>query len=559
MSTNPSLPASPPVDGGAPVVPALFVLKADVETRDDVRLAELEIEGLTGSHAVALADAEHLGDLATTAEGLARTEGRDRVLVGTVFRDDARLARRLGMVEQVWLAADAAPIVPVQAAFEALAGATGLRRSSPTHVSRRKNEYLTHSFHKYKAKFFPRMARALANYTVPGGGRILDPFVGSGTLLVESSLMGIASRGLDIDPLSAFIARLKVDSLRLGTPSFTDAAEIFDTALIARTDPGSLFAEPVSDGEFRLPEFIASKMSEQRASVESEVAAVRSALLAVPPGPARELLTLALSHALATKISLRWMGTGDNRFALAVAKRSVLQLVRTHVAKLRTGLEQRDRLVADGLLSPEALTPAVVDLGDVRAMAYESESFAGIATSPPYLPASSGRETYLRSRAPSLVALGLLNEAQVLELDQSMIGSILRSPNGQRTVLPREIVDLVEWMQPQRARAPKALPTAVYFHDLIASLREMARVLQPGGRLAMVVSTEHVFYDLISRQIVRRLNMPDVLCELIAEPANEIALHLDRVVRIELPKMDYAARPASRGPYSESIVLASKT
>lgn len=552
-----SLLSSPPSGPRTTAVPALFVLKADVETSDDVRLAELEIEGLTGSCPVMLADAQPLAGLAATAEGLSRTHAKDHVLVGVVSRDDQQLGTRLGMVEEVWLA-DQEPIVPVQTAFESLAGATGLKRPSLTHVSRRKNEYLTHSFHKYKAKFFPRMARALANYTVPGAGRILDPFVGSGTLLVESSLMGVPSTGLDIDPLSAYMARLKVDALSLDTASFNAAVAPFEAALVSRIGQESLFATPIQESVFRLPEFIGSKMSEQRAFVESEVAAVQSALATVPSGPGRELLRLALSHALATKVSLRWMGTGDNRFALAVAKRSVLQLLRAQLAKLRAGLEQRDQLVAGGSLALAALAPSVVDLGDVRAMAYDDESFAGIATSPPYLPASSGRETYLRSRAPSLVALGLLTEAQILELDQSMIGSILRAPNGQRTVLPAEIVDLVEWMKPQRARAPKALPTAVYFHDLIASLREMGRVLKPGGRLAMVVSTEHIFYDLLSRDVVRRLNMPDVLSELIAEPANEIPLSVDRVLQIELPKMDYAARPASRGPYSESIILASK-
>ena len=34
-------------------------------------------------------------------------------------------------------------------------------------ATRRKNSYLTHNFHKYKAKFFPRLARSLVNMTVP--------------------------------------------------------------------------------------------------------------------------------------------------------------------------------------------------------------------------------------------------------------------------------------------------------------------------------------------------------------------------------------------------------
>jgi hypothetical protein len=558
MSTSLNIPSRPIKDQAARPTPAIFVLKADVETSDDTQLAELEIEGLTGFRAATLSDSGQLGDLAAVVERLSCMGAEDRVLVGSASREDPRLEKRLGMVQEIWLAADEEPIVPIQAAFESLAGATGLQRPSLTHVSRRKNEYLTHSFHKYKAKFFPRMARALANYTVPHMGRILDPFVGSGTLLVESTLMGVPSTGLDIDPLSTFIARIKVDALWLATADFNEAVEIFDAALGAKLGQGSFFELQTLETVFGLPEFIGSKMSEQRGSIESEVAGIQSALVTVPPGLAHDLLRLTLSHALATKVSLRWMGTGDNRFALAVAKRSVVQIVRSHIIRLRAGLEQRDQLVAAGLLSPETLMPSIVDLGDVRTMGYDDESFAGITTSPPYLPASSGRETYLRSRAPSLVALGLLTEAQVLEIDQSMIGSILRAPNGQRTILPKEIVDLVEWMKPQRARAPKALPTAVYFHDLIASLREMGRVLEAGGRIAMVVSTEHVFYDLISREIVRRLNMPEILSELIDEPANEIPLRVDRVVQIELPKMDYAARPASRGPYSESIILASK-
>jgi tRNA G10 N-methylase Trm11 len=462
------------------------------------------------------------------------------------------------MIQEVHLDPPAEPIVPVQGAFERLAGASGTERAVFGHANRRKNEYLAHSFHKYKAKFFPRMARALANYTVPGDGRILDPFAGSGTLLVEAALMGMDATGVDIDPLSVFIARSKVDALTVATAHFDEAASSMRDGLGGPDGQGSLLTEHVRSERFRLPEFIGSKMPDQRATVEAEVSAIRAAVHQVPVGPPRNLLFIALSHALATKVSLRWMGTGDNRFALSVAKRSVAQIMAGQVKRIHEGLAQRDELVRVDLLELDELGRVEIEAGDVRAMRFDNGVFAGITTSPPYLPASSGRETYLRSRAPSLVALGLLSEAEILNVDQSMIGSILREPNGQRSVLPDEIINLVEWMKPQRARAPKALPIAVYFHDLIASLREMGRVLTPGGRLAMVVSTEHVFYDLMSREIVRRLNMPDALSELMAQPANEIPLRLDRVVQIELPKMDFAARPASRGSYSESIVIAER-
>lgn len=550
--------AATPASGG-PVVPALFILKDDVETADDVRLAELEIEGLTGRRVVPFATAKAAGEWAPLLDAAAGEVEPERLLLGDIDPDDPSLSRRLGMIEEIRFpgCAGVLTIVPDQLGFERAGGARGTRGAmSP--ANRRKNEYLTHPFHKYKAKFFPRMARALTNYTTPGNATVLDPFVGSGTLTVEAALMGIPSAGIDVDPLSVFIAQVKVDALRVSLPEFDAAAAELEMRMTDRGGQASLLADDDAR-DYLLPEFIGRKLDGDRSEIELEVNVIRAGLDACPRSPALPLLRLALSHALATKVSLRWMGTGDNRFALAVARRTVSQIFANHVRRMRKALIQRNLLVEQGLLVVDELARADLHLGDVRQLPFCDETFAGVVTSPPYLPASSGRETYLRSRAPSLLALNLMTEQEILtrEADE-MIGSILRSANGHRTVIPREIVELVEWMRPQRARAPKAEATAVYFHDLADALREIGRVLKPGGRLAMVVSAQHVFYDLVTRNIVRRLSMPDVIAELIEAPANEIALRLQRVVTITLPKMDYAARPASREEYAEAIILAER-
>lgn len=554
LTSTPATAASPP-----PTAPALFVLKADVETPDDIRLAELEIEGLTRRRATPLLTATAAGEWKPLLEIAGGEVQPERLLLGEIDPDDPSLARRLGMIEEIRFlgCAGVLSIVPDQLAFERAGGASGTA-SAMSPANRRKNEYLTHPFHKYKAKFFPRMARALTNYTTPGDASVLDPFIGSGTLAVEASLMGIASAGIDVDPLSIFIARLKVEALHVSLSDFDIAMAELGMRLTNKNGQASLFA---ADGvaDYLLPEFIGCKLDGHRSDIELEVGVIRAAIESCSDSPALPLLRLALSHALATKVSLRWMGTGDNRFALAVAKRTVTQIFTSHLSRVRQALLQRDFLVEQGLLRIEELAETDVRLGDVRQLPFADESFAGVVTSPPYLPASSGRETYLRSRAPSLLALNLLSEEEILAREATeMIGSILRSPNGNGKILPAEIVELVEWMRPQRARAPKAEATGVYFHDLAASLREIGRVLKPGGRLAMVVSAQHVFYDLVSRQIVRRLSMPDVIAEIIDEPANEIALRLDRVITITLPKMDYAARPASREAYAEAIILAER-
>ncbi len=78
----------------------------------------------------------------------------------------------------------------------------------------------THGFHKYPAKFIPHIPKwAIAKYLVVHKDKtILDPFCGSGTTLVEGMLAGHNVIGIDIDPLSCLIAKVKttpVDTSKL--------------------------------------------------------------------------------------------------------------------------------------------------------------------------------------------------------------------------------------------------------------------------------------------------------------------------------------------------------
>src|SRR5579862_2855274 len=74
--------------------------------------------------------------------------------------------------------------------------------------------YLTHYLYPYKGKFHPKMARALINYVHPqDDGIVMDNFAGSGTLLVEATLMGLDSVGVELNPVSVLMSQTKCDSL----------------------------------------------------------------------------------------------------------------------------------------------------------------------------------------------------------------------------------------------------------------------------------------------------------------------------------------------------------
>lgn len=78
-------------------------------------------------------------------------------------------------------------------------------------ISTRDVNTYTHGFHKYPAKFIPHIPRwAIDKYLNDERyNNILDPFCGSGTTLVEGVLAGFNVIGIDIDPLSAMISKVK--------------------------------------------------------------------------------------------------------------------------------------------------------------------------------------------------------------------------------------------------------------------------------------------------------------------------------------------------------------
>lgn len=69
-------------------------------------------------------------------------------------------------------------------------------------------ERLTHYAFRFPAKFHPPVIRALLRaYTNPGD-RVLDPFCGSGSLLVEAAVAGRDAIGTDVDPVAVFVSNV---------------------------------------------------------------------------------------------------------------------------------------------------------------------------------------------------------------------------------------------------------------------------------------------------------------------------------------------------------------
>jgi RMKL-like, methyltransferase domain len=68
-----------------------------------------------------------------------------------------------------------------------------------------KTGYGTHGLFPYRGKFHPQMIKGLINIMgLKPGDTVLDPMMGSGTVLIEACLMGINSVGIDASPFCRF-------------------------------------------------------------------------------------------------------------------------------------------------------------------------------------------------------------------------------------------------------------------------------------------------------------------------------------------------------------------
>lgn len=417
--------------------------------------------------------------------------------------------------------------------------------------------HLSHDIHYYKAKFFPRMARSLLNICSQklgeGQHRVLDNFVGSGTTLLEASLLGIPSVGLDIDPLSVMIAATKLQAISIESELLSKEV-VCTLQSIENQIIESRFCDQskLPESNIVFPTWLLKnrKMSIEIASeLSREIHQIKTAIFN-SDRRVQNLLNILLSDAISRKIKMRFMGTGVGRFSLTFAKSMLLDIFRkslqqyVKVGAMCEWLEKTIHL---------HFTEAQVIAADARNIPNTLGLFDILITSPPYLPASSGRESYAKARALSLIALNL----QSLEEVDSLVDDSIGSMNGgyiDINALSNIERDLVDWLSKDKLRNIKAEPTAKYFLDMKTSFAEMYRVLQPGGMAVVVSGKNSTFYEFSTRQPLYIVNVAEIL----ASQAEKIGFEVDALHDIQLDKSNKNARPRSLDDYYETLIMLRK-
>jgi DNA modification methylase len=256
-----------------------------------------------------------------------------------------------------------------------------------------------HGFHSYPAKMHPLVARRLIEAFSAPGERVLDPFCGSGTVLVEARLAGRAAVGVDANPLAVRLARLKVrGSSSDERARLIEAAERVAASADARRKARSGATHRYGPADMAL----------FQPHVLLELDGLRAGIDALPDANARGDLELVLSSIL-VKLSRKSGDTSEQgiekRFAAGYP-------ARLFVRKTEELCKNLEAIAAELAHAP----PARVLEGDARRLEGVSPGSIALAlTSPPY----PGNYDYLAHHAARLRWLRLRPE----RFDQREIGA----------------------------------------------------------------------------------------------------------------------------------------
>jgi len=320
---------------------------------------------------------------------------------------------------------------------------------------------LTHGFHAYPARMHPATARALVRMGLDGRTSrkrpsvVLDPFCGSGTVLIEARWVGAKARGVDANPLAVLIARAKTAAGR--PPQQREVRERADAigAQVIEAGKAARLGEGRS-GQERAPRGVDAQHRQRQLAnwfsphVRRELEALAAAIDGENKRVA-DILTAVLSSIL-YKVSKRESDTATGQVERKVARGASARLFVKRATELVDGLSA---------LAKQSGPNVGVARGDARHL--ERADIAGgnadaIITSPPY----PGTYDYLEHQKLRYAFLGL----GAGKFREDEIGS-RRSFRGDETIL--------------RAATER------WRRDFRATLEQMVRALKRGGTAAIVM------------------------------------------------------------------------
>jgi SAM-dependent methyltransferase len=304
-------------------------------------------------------------------------------------------------------------------------------------VDRALERALTHGFHSYAGRLHPSIARGAVAAFSAVGETVLDPFCGSGTVLVEAMGLGRRAVGVDASPLGVAIARVRTTLLGEA------GREQLVTAAAAIAEESGERARKRRRPE--VPKWARREIARFHAHVLFELLGLRELVMETPDDPVGRALRLCLSSILVKFMKAGPAAPRDGE-AKRIARGVPSRMLADRAAELARGLAALERRTPAGTAAPE------VTEGDARALPMPAGSAALVVSSPPY----AGTYDYAAIHDARFLWLGLSEK----KFRRAQLGA--------------------------RAEQVGDVAGAAWRAQQAEFMAEIARVLRPGGRALLV-------------------------------------------------------------------------
>ena len=337
--------------------------------------------------------------------------------------------------------------------------------------------YATHGIHRYPAKFIPQIPKfCIESYSKPGD-TVLDPFMGSGTTLLESYISGRNCYGIDIHPLARLIAKVKI------TPQ--DPSKLSDTAneLLKR------IRDDTQDNSSWVPE-IPNRAHWFKPEVLLELATIKKNIWSIAEGEQKDFFKICLSSIIrkvsnsdsdslipeVTSFHKKLDEQGKTSYDAFAKFENVVKNRLIDASDLwRISLETRERF---------RKPPKIEVVGDDgRAIPLEDSEIDLAVTSPPYASAVH----YVSVHKLEMFWLDLIKSTA--DLDSRVVGTSRAYVEDYRGWEPDiQIPELKSVLNELVTKDRKSAYVVYrYFDDMRKNMNEVGRVLKRGSRYCVVV------------------------------------------------------------------------
>ncbi|MBI3978453.1 MAG: DNA methyltransferase [Chloroflexi bacterium] len=369
-----------------------------------------------------------------------------------------------------------------------------------------------HDWYRFVLSFPPHLVREhIRRFGLGSRHRILDPFCGTGTTLVESKKQGISSVGIEANPMAHFASQVKVDWSPDADGLLTHAARVAATAQ-AELDARGIADDPVlRRGDGHPLRVLRTLPSEKLALLLAD---------SISPLPLHKTLVLLDSlqqhhderfrrHELLALAKALIGPIGNLHFGPEVgvsAAKADAPVIGSWLSVVRTIADDLRVLQSVGLHTESEATCA--DSRHILGV-LDPSSIDAVITSPPY----PNEKDYTRTTRLESVLLGFLSgKADLRALKQHLVRSntrtVYKSDDDDQWVAHHpEIQRVAREIEARRIELGKtsgferlyARVTRLYFGGMARHLTDLRPILRPGAQLAYVVGDQASYLRIMIR------------------------------------------------------------